>query len=174
MAGNAREWTFNESDRVGHRFILGGGWNDEVYSFNDAYTQDAFDRSATNGFRCIQPLEGSAISASLTRRIKLPFRDYTEETPVAVVYRVGWPDEQIIRGTLADIAPKVKESGITLQALVLVGDAFAEDILDPEDVKAVASSHLYSSDYTHLYRRSKELRESEARPRQVANGNSED
>jgi eukaryotic-like serine/threonine-protein kinase len=82
MAGNAREWTFNESTRGGDRFILGGGWNDEAYSFNDAYTQDGFDRSATNGFRCMQPVEGRPLSDGVTRRIELPFRDYARETPV--------------------------------------------------------------------------------------------
>jgi dienelactone hydrolase len=82
MAGNAREWTFNESDRGGDHFILGGGWNDEVYSFNDAYTQNGFDRSATNGFRCMQALGTDAVPDKLTRRIELPFRDYARETPV--------------------------------------------------------------------------------------------
>lgn len=74
MAGNAREWTFNESNREGDHFILGGGWNDEAYSFNDAYTQDGMDRSATNGFRCMQPVEAGALSGKLTRRIDLPTR----------------------------------------------------------------------------------------------------
>jgi dienelactone hydrolase len=82
MAGNAREWTFNGSDRSGDHFILGGGWNDEVYSFNDAYTQNGFDRSATNGFRCMRPVETHGVSDRLTRRIELPFRDYARETPV--------------------------------------------------------------------------------------------
>jgi eukaryotic-like serine/threonine-protein kinase len=83
MAGNAREWTFNASDRAGEHFILGGGWNDEAYSFNDAYTQNGFDRSATNGFRCIQPVKGGAVSDRLARRIDLPYRDYARETPVS-------------------------------------------------------------------------------------------
>ena len=78
---------------------------------------------------------------------------YDDDTPVAVVYRVGWPDEMVITGTLGDIAPKVKRAGITLQALVLVGAAFAPDIRQMEANGATASSHLYSSDYTHLYRR---------------------
>ena len=82
MAGNAREWTFNESNRAGEHFILGGGWNDDFYSFNDAYTQNGFDRSSTNGFRCMQPVETGAVSERLTRRIELPFRDYASETPV--------------------------------------------------------------------------------------------
>lgn len=82
MAGNAREWTFNGSDRAGDHFILGGGWNDDVYSFNDAYTQNGFDRSATNGFRCMRPAGTGAVSGQLTRRIELPFRDYAKEKPV--------------------------------------------------------------------------------------------
>mgnify|MGYP001289711087 FL=1 len=52
---------------------------------------------------------------------------YTEDTSVAVVYRVGWPDELVIRGTLKDIADKVRAAKITLQALIIVGDA-----VDPE------------------------------------------
>ena len=80
---------------------------------------------------------------------------YTEETPVAMVYRVGWPDEQIVRGTLADIGPKVKAAGITLQALILVGEAFDPNICKPEELAAVASSQLYSDDYTHIYRKAK-------------------
>lgn len=78
---------------------------------------------------------------------------YDDNTPVAVVYRVGWHDETVITGTLADIAPKVKRAGITLQALVLVGAAFAPDIRQLETAGSAASSHLYSSNYTHLYRR---------------------
>ncbi len=87
---------------------------------------------------------------------------YAEETPVAVVYRVGWPDELVIRGTLGDIAPKVKRAGITLQALVLVGAAFHPDIRRINTAQTTASSHLYSSDYTHLYRRAVDFGKSAA------------
>ncbi len=78
---------------------------------------------------------------------------YPRETPVAVVYRVGWPEEQIIRGTLADIAARVKNAKITLQALILVGKALDPSLRRPDSDGATASSHLYSPDYTHLYRR---------------------
>lgn len=87
---------------------------------------------------------------------------YPADTPVAVAYRVGWSDERIIRGTLADIAPKVKRAGITLQALVLVGAAFAPDIRAPEMAQAAAASHLYAADYTHLYRRAADFGSSAA------------
>ncbi len=81
LAGNVREWVWNESDRQG-RFILGGGWNDPDYAFVDAYAQFPFDRSATNGFRCIRLLEDEPRIAALERRIALPFRDFLAETPV--------------------------------------------------------------------------------------------
>ena len=87
---------------------------------------------------------------------------YDDDTPVAVVYRVGWPDEMVITGTLSDIAPKVKRAGITLQALVLVGAAFDPDIRRLEADGPAATSHLYSSNYTHLYRRAVDFAKSEA------------
>ena len=83
LAGNVREWCDNESSRPGERFILGGGWNDPEYAFPDACTQSAFDRSPTNGFRCIRYLEPEANLANLTRAIDLPFRDFRTETPVS-------------------------------------------------------------------------------------------
>ena len=78
---------------------------------------------------------------------------YPADTPVAVAYRVGWPDQQIIRGTLTDIAQKVRDAKITLQALIIVGKAVDPNLLDPDSDEQVAVSHLYSDEYTHLYRR---------------------
>jgi precorrin-4/cobalt-precorrin-4 C11-methyltransferase len=79
---------------------------------------------------------------------------YPKDTPVAVVYRVGWPEEKVIRGTLTDIAAKVREAKINLQALILVGKAVDPSLRRPDSSPPdeVASSHLYSESYTHLYR----------------------
>lgn len=82
MAGNVREWCVNASTR-GERFILGGGWTDAFYSFNDAYTQDPFDRSAINGFRCMTYLHEPDDMASLAGPVDLPYRDYATEEPVS-------------------------------------------------------------------------------------------
>ena len=43
------------------------------------------------------------------------------DMPVAVVYRATWPDQLILRGTLATIRAKVKAAGITRTALIMVG-----------------------------------------------------
>jgi precorrin-4/cobalt-precorrin-4 C11-methyltransferase len=70
---------------------------------------------------------------------------YGAECPVAVIYRVGWPDQQIIRGTLSDIQPKVREAKITRTALILVGPALAGDHGFPD-------SALYDAAKPHVLR----------------------
>ena len=46
---------------------------------------------------------------------------YGADCPVVVVYRATWPDQQILRGTLADIADQVRAAKLTRTALILVG-----------------------------------------------------
>ena len=75
---------------------------------------------------------------------------YPPETPVAVVHRVSWPDEAVLRGTLSDIAGKVREARWNKQALILVGA-----VLGDETRGNGHRSRLYSADYTHLFRRAR-------------------
>jgi dienelactone hydrolase len=82
IAGNAREWTFNPSSDGDQRFILGGGYTDPSYAFNDGFTQTALDRSESNGFRCIRELGAAAPEADLRQTISMDFRDYSKEKPV--------------------------------------------------------------------------------------------
>jgi formylglycine-generating enzyme required for sulfatase activity/dienelactone hydrolase len=88
MAGNAREWCFNQTGS--EHYILGGGWNDPTYAFNDAYAQDPMDRSATNGFRVMRYLSDENLAAA-RRPIVRAFRDFARERPVSdqvfAVYR---------------------------------------------------------------------------------------
>src|SRR4051795_5716156 len=49
-----------------------------------------------------------------------------EDMPVAVVYRVSWPDQRIIKATLATIRTAVKAAGITRTALIMVGRVLDE------------------------------------------------
>ncbi|MCC7369585.1 MAG: precorrin-4 C(11)-methyltransferase [Chloroflexi bacterium] len=74
---------------------------------------------------------------------------YLADTPAAVLHRVTWEDETIIRGTLADIAASARDAGLKRQALILVGRA-----IDPQ-LTRVASSHrsnLYSPEWSHVFR----------------------
>ncbi len=69
---------------------------------------------------------------------------YGADCPVAVVYRVSWPDELVIRATLADIRAKVRAAKITRTALILVGRVL--------DEAAFADSKLYDPDHVHVLR----------------------
>jgi len=69
---------------------------------------------------------------------------YTEATPVAVVARATWPDEQTVEGTLADIAAKVQAADIGKQAVIIVGD-----VLKARREGMAAVSKLYDAEFTH-------------------------
>jgi len=47
---------------------------------------------------------------------------YSRDTPVAVVHKASWAGEWIIRGTLGDIAEKVKTEGVKSQSVIIVGE----------------------------------------------------
>lgn len=68
---------------------------------------------------------------------------YGADCPVAVVFRASWPDERIIRGTLADIETRL-DAGITRTALILVGPALQGE--------GFTESCLYAADYDRRYR----------------------
>lgn len=69
---------------------------------------------------------------------------YGADCPAVVAYRVSWPDELILRGSLADIREKVKAAGITRTALILVGRVFGDaDFSD---------SRLYAHGHHHVLR----------------------
>ena len=70
-------------DNRGGRFVLGGGWNDPPYAFNDAFAQSPWDRSETNGVRCIKFVETSVTDIALAGVIELPFRDFAAEPKVS-------------------------------------------------------------------------------------------
>ncbi|MFD1160190.1 precorrin-4 C(11)-methyltransferase [Roseovarius aestuarii] len=68
---------------------------------------------------------------------------YGGDCPVAIVYRASWPDEKIIRATLATITDQV-DASIARTALILVGQT-----LSGEDF---TESRLYAADYDRRYR----------------------
>lgn len=71
---------------------------------------------------------------------------YPETTPVAVIYKATWPEEKKVFGTLADIAVKVNEAGITKTALILVGDFLGQEFY---------YSKLYHEEFEHEFRHGK-------------------
>ncbi len=69
---------------------------------------------------------------------------YPPETPIAVVEKASWPEQQIVRGTLADIAETVQTSAIRKTAMIVVGPALGQE--------STIASKLYDADFRHEYR----------------------
>ena len=69
---------------------------------------------------------------------------YGADCPVAVVVRASWPDEKIIRGTLADIAGKLAADPAERTALILVGSSLG--------VGDFRESSLYDAYYQRRFR----------------------
>ena len=75
---------------------------------------------------------------------KLIAGGYPKTTPIAVVYKATWPDEKVVKGTLEDIASKVKENDIKKTALIMVGEFLGT---------TYNNSKLYDKDFKHEYRK---------------------
>jgi eukaryotic-like serine/threonine-protein kinase len=81
MAGNVREWCWNESP-AGH-IIRGGAWNDATYLFSDLSQLPSFDRSPKNGFRCVRYINKENFSASVFQQVLYnEEKDYSAKKPV--------------------------------------------------------------------------------------------
>lgn len=110
MAGNVREWCWNESD--GLRYLMGGAWNEPIYIFHIPIASSPFDRSEINGFRCVNNLIAEPFPERLIQPLPLAkFRDYDREKPV--------DDEtfellrQFYAYEKADLNPVIEEVGET-------------------------------------------------------------
>ncbi|XDZ65136.1 precorrin-4 C(11)-methyltransferase [Alphaproteobacteria bacterium LSUCC0684] len=79
-------------------------------------------------------------------RVLTPY--YGADCPVVVAYRVGWPDQDFIHGTLSTIRGLVREAKITRTALIFIGPALGQagDFRD---------SALYDKDHVHVLRTSR-------------------
>ncbi len=65
---------------------------------------------------------------------------YRPDTPVAVVAFASWPQQIILRGTLADIGDQMHQAGVTRTAVIIVGDVLA--------AQGFTDSYLYSAGRT--------------------------
>jgi precorrin-4/cobalt-precorrin-4 C11-methyltransferase len=104
---------------------------------------EALERLAATGATLVIHLSVANLAAIV--RTLMPH--YGADCPSVVACRVSWPDQLLIRGTLADIRACVKAAGITRTALILVGPALAGVSLPATE------SRLYAADHHHSFRR---------------------
>ena len=82
--------------------------------------------------------------ANLAKIVRELVPHYGADCPAVVAYRVSWPDEMLLRGTLGDIRDRVKRAGVTRTALILVGRTLGGDL--------AAESRLYAPGHHHVLR----------------------
>jgi len=88
------------------------------------------------------------LSAGMAARAREALLEgYPPQTPVIIAYRVGWPDQKLVRTDLDSLEAAVKEHRIKRQAVFLVGRALAGEELR-------SFSKLYDPAFSHGWRRS--------------------
>lgn len=90
------------------------------------------------------------LSATLTKKVVKELLDagWSENTPVAVVYKASWPDQKIVHTTVKNLDEDMKKAGVRKQAMILAGWA-----LDPNIHKKDYRSKLYDKTFTHGFRK---------------------
>jgi eukaryotic-like serine/threonine-protein kinase len=82
MAGNVKEWIWNEAGS-GKRFVLGGAWDEPNYMFIDPDAQSPLLRASNIGFRCVKYIEPDSIPKVATDPITISIRNLTKEKPAS-------------------------------------------------------------------------------------------
>jgi precorrin-4/cobalt-precorrin-4 C11-methyltransferase len=90
------------------------------------------------------------LSAGLTKELSKQLIEggYPPETPAAIVYKATWPEEKIVRCTVATLDEAATANGIGKTAVMLIGDAISQENYE--------KSHLYSPYFETEYRKMKE------------------
>ena len=95
---------------------------------------ESLARLAAHGTTLVIHLGARAISELAAELIP----HYGADCPVAVVAWASWPEQLVLRGTLASIAGEVEQAGVRRTAVILVGPALA--------ARDFRESHLYSAE----------------------------
>jgi eukaryotic-like serine/threonine-protein kinase len=82
MAGNVKEWIWNEAD-PGKRYVLGGAWDEPDYMFIDPDAQSPFLRAENVGFRCVKYIGKHSVPELAMAPIPSPRRDLSKQRPVS-------------------------------------------------------------------------------------------
>ena len=69
---------------------------------------------------------------------------YRAETPIAIVQRASWPEQKIVRGTLATIVKDIEHEHIDRTAMIVVSNCLEADY---------ELSRLYAPEFSHMFRK---------------------
>jgi precorrin-4 methylase len=89
------------------------------------------------------------LSAGIAKKTQAELLEhYPPETPLAVLYRVSWKDEQVWTGKLTELAKIIKENKLTRTVLIIVGEAVGA---------RKNRSWLYDDQWNHIFRKKEKV-----------------
>jgi hypothetical protein len=123
MAGNVKEWCWNEAG--GLRFLMGGAWNELPYVFADYDAKAPFDRHETYGFRLAKYIGPVADTLSASIRINTLRPDVGSEKPVSdEIFDVYRRQYSYDRGPLNAVIEAHEEAGLWRRETVMLDAAY--------------------------------------------------
>ena len=97
------------------------------------------------------------LSITLLKKVRtdLLAAGWQDESPIIVVHKASWPDEQqIIHGTLATIKELCKQAGINSQSMIIASPALGARHWDE-----IKKSKLYDAQFSHRFRKASKTQE---------------
>ncbi|MDC1162356.1 precorrin-4 C(11)-methyltransferase [Tenacibaculum sp.] len=89
------------------------------------------------------------LSAGIAKKTQAELlQHYPEDTPLAVLYRVSWEDEQVWTGTLNQLTSIIKDNKLTRTVLIIVGEAVGA---------RKNRSWLYDDKWHHIFRKKEKV-----------------
>lgn len=77
---------------------------------------------------------------------------YPPETPVAICFRLGWPDEQLWLTSLAELAARSQAANLSRTTLYIISPALADCLASSDAAELGERSQLYHPEHEHLFR----------------------
>ncbi|MEN0052098.1 MAG: precorrin-4 C(11)-methyltransferase [Mucilaginibacter sp.] len=85
------------------------------------------------------------LSAAIVKKVESQLlQHYPPETPLAVLYRVSWKDEQVWTGKLNELSQIIKDNKLSRTVLIIVGEAVGA---------RKNRSWLYGDNWYHIFRK---------------------
>ncbi len=85
------------------------------------------------------------LSVGIAKKIQTQLLEhYPEDTPLAVLYRVSWEDEEVWTGKLSELTTIIKKNKLTRTVLIIVGEAVGA---------RKNRSWLYNDQWHHIFRK---------------------
>jgi dienelactone hydrolase len=124
MAGNVKEWCWNESND--RRFLLGGAWDEPRYMFADFDARRPFERAPEYGFRLAQYLRPLSSAAAAAVPIEELVPNVAKQEPVGddifAVYRRQYAYD---RGPLNAVVEATEQTEIWSKQTIAFDTAYA-------------------------------------------------